>query len=279
MAVWHIVSDTSCDLFTLEGGEGVFDFATIPFTIRIGETEYIDDDTMSVEEMLTANENHAEMAQTSCPSPEDWREKFEAPGPVLAFTISSALSGSYNSACAAKAMILEDEPDKQIAVIDSKGTGPEVAAAVLRAREMVLAGKSFDEIEKELNRTVEETHIVFALASYRNLIKAGRVSRLVGFIAGHLGFWGIGIGDENGQIAMRGKARGDKSMVRQMVDEIKKIGLAFGTIRIHHCVNEEGAAALMRSLKAAFPEAGIAVMPTRGLDSFYAERRGLIVSF
>jgi hypothetical protein len=44
-------------------------------------------------------------------------------------------------------------------------------------------------------------------------------------------------------------------------------------------VNEEGAAALMRSLKAAFPEAGIAVMPTRGLDSFYAERRGLIVSF
>ena len=42
--MWHIVSDTSCDLFGLEGGEGKFDFATIPFSIRIGNREYIDDE-------------------------------------------------------------------------------------------------------------------------------------------------------------------------------------------------------------------------------------------
>ena len=92
--MWHIVSDTSCDLHSLEGGEGVFDFATIPFTIRIGNKEYIDDENMPVEEMLTANESQSELAQTSCPSPEDWREKFAPEGPALAFTISSALSGS-----------------------------------------------------------------------------------------------------------------------------------------------------------------------------------------
>ena len=277
--MWHLVSDTSCDLFTLEGGEGMFDFATVPFSIRIGGTEYIDDENMPVEEMLEANENHAEIAQTSCPSPEDWRKRFAEPGPVLAFTISSALSGSYNSACLAREMILEEEPDKQIAVIDSKGTGPEVAEAVLKARELVLAGKDFDTIEKELNRTVDETHIIFALASYRNLIKNGRVSRLVGFIAGHLGFWGIGIGDENGEIAMRGKARGDKSMVRFMAEEIGKIGLAGQNIRIHHCLNLKDAEALASQLREKFTEAVITVFPTRGLDSFYAERRGLIVSF
>ena len=44
--MWHIVSDTSCDLHSLEGGEGIFDFATIPFTIRIGDKEYIDDEGM-----------------------------------------------------------------------------------------------------------------------------------------------------------------------------------------------------------------------------------------
>ena len=37
--IWHLVGDTSCDLFTLDGGEGAFDFATIPFTIRIGGKE------------------------------------------------------------------------------------------------------------------------------------------------------------------------------------------------------------------------------------------------
>ena len=277
--MWHIVSDTSCDLHTLEGGDGVFDFATIPFTIRIGSTEYIDDENMPVEEMLTANENHAEMAQTSCPSPEDWHACFAPEGPVLAFTISSALSGSYNSACTAKQMLQEENPGKQIAVIDSKATGPEVAMLVLKAREMILAGKPFDEIETALNREAEKIHTVFALASYHNLIKAGRVNRLIGFIAGHLGFWGIGIGSDEGEIAIRGKARGDRSMIRFLVDEMKKVGSEVKEIRISHCQNEKDALMLKAQIEAAFPGKTVTVMATRGLDSFYAERRGLIIGF
>ena len=53
--MWHIVSDTSCDLFSLEDGKGMIDFATIPFTIRIGDQEYTDDENMPVDEMLTVN--------------------------------------------------------------------------------------------------------------------------------------------------------------------------------------------------------------------------------
>ena len=83
-----------------------------------------------------------------------------------------------------------------------------------------------DQIERILNETAEKIHTSFALSSYHNLIKSGRVSRLIGFIAGHLGFWGIGIGDEKGEIAIRGKARGSKSMVRFLVEEIRKVGLA-----------------------------------------------------
>jgi len=277
--MWHIVSDTSCDLHTLEGGDGIFDFATIPFSIRIGSTEYIDDENMPVEEMLTANENHAELAQTSCPSPEDWRSRFAPEGPVLAFTISSALSGSYNSACTARQMMLDENPGKQIAVIDSKATGPEVAMLILKAREMILDGKTFDEIEKALNREAEKIHTVFALASYHNLIKAGRVSRLIGFIAGHLGFWGIGIGSDEGEIAIRGKARGDRSMIRFLVDEMKKVGSKVGEVRISHCQNEKNALMLKEQIEAAFPGKAVIIMATRGLDSFYAERRGLIIGF
>ena len=132
--MWHLVSDTSSDLYTVEGGEGVFDFATIPFSIRIGGKEYMDDENINIDEMLTANENHAEQAQTSCPSPEEFGEKFRAPGPVIAFTISSALSGTYNSACIARDMILEEEPDKQIAVIDTKGTGPKTVLLIRACR-------------------------------------------------------------------------------------------------------------------------------------------------
>ena len=164
-------------------------------------------------------------------------------------------------------------------MIDSKATGPEVAMLVLKAREMILKGKNFEEIEKGLNQEAERIHTVFALASYRNLIKAGRVSRLIGFIAGHLGFWGIGIGSDEGEIAIRGKARGDKSMIRFLVDEMKKVGTNGKEIFISHCQNLKCAQALKEQIEEAFRGVKVTLMETRGLDSFYAERRGLIIGF
>ena len=277
--MWHLVSDSSCDLYELEGTEGKMDFATIPFTIRIGGKEYVDDENMNVGEMLEANETHSEMAQTACPSPEAWREKFSVPGPVIAFTISGALSGCYNSALIGRNMVLEEEPDKQIAVIDTKATGPEVSMLIWRARDLILAGKSFEEIEKDLNETADRIHTSFALISYHNLIKSGRVSRLIGFIAGHLGFWGIGMGDEKGEIVIRGKARGSKSMVRFLVEEISKVGIAGKQIVISHCQNLKDAEALKKALEAAHAGIEVLVQATRGLDSFYAEREGLIVGY
>ena len=176
-------------------------------------------------------------------------------------------------------MILEEEPDKQIAVIDSKATGPEQAMLIWRARDLILEDRAIGEIEDDLNRTAEKIHTSFALSSYHNLIKNGRVSRLKGFIAGHLGFWGIGIGDEKGEIAIRGKARGSRSMIRFLTEEIQKIGVAGKQILISHCRNEKDALALKDSLAGAFPGVEILVQAARGLDSFYAERSGLIVGY
>ena len=277
--MWHLVSDSACDLNTLEGTEGKMDFATIPFTIRIGGKEYIDDENMNIEEMLEANESHSEVAQTACPSPEIWREKFSAPGPVIAFTISGALSGCYNSACLGRDMLLEDEPDKQIIIIDSRATGPEEAMLIWRARDLILEGKSIEEIEKDLNETADRIHTCFALSSYHNLIKSGRVGRLIGFIAGHLGFWGIGAGSDKGEIEIRGKARGSKGMIRFLVEEIGKVGIAGKQIVISHCQNLKDAEALKKALEAAHAGIEVLVQATRGLDSFYAEREGLIVGY
>ena len=276
---WHIVADTSCDLFSMPVPTPNTDFATIPFSIRIGGAEYIDTEDISVEAMLAANENHREAAYTACPAPLEWLDKFTPEGPVLAFTISSNLSGSYNSACTAQKMMQEEEPGKKIAVIDTKATGPETVLIIRKACELIKSGAAFEEIVPILNETAEKTHIIFALSSYHNLIRNGRVNRLVGLLAGHLGFWGIGVGDERGEIAMRAKARGQKSMIRVMAEEIKKIGLAGKEAVISHCQNEDAASQLKEALRAAFPQLKVDIIPTRGLDSFYAERHGLIVGF
>ena len=277
--MWRIVSDSSCDLFSLPQAEPDIDFATVPFSIRIGEKEYTDDQSIRVDAMLTANENHGEMAQTACPAPQLWADHFDGPDPVLCFTISSALSGSYNSACAARDMYREEHPDKQIAVIDTKATGPETVLILRKACRFIREGVPFAEMKKRLEAEAARIHIAFALASYHNLIKSGRVNRLIGLIAGHLGFWGIGVGDDNGEIAIRGKARGVKSMVRFVAEEIRKTGLAGKELVISHCFNEEAARLLKEQLCAVFQHITVDIIPTRGLDSFYAERHGIIVAY
>ena len=275
---WHIVSDSSCDLHSLPE-EPQMDFVTIPFNISIGSRAYIDDETMDPAAMLADNEHSPETACTACPSPQLYLEAFSRPGPVIAFTISAALSGSYNSACVARDMLLEEEPGKRIFVVDTKGTGPKTVLLIRKCRELIRQGASFEAVVAEMQKAVEQTNIIFALASYHNLIKAGRVNRLVGLMAGHLRLWGVGVGDEGGKIAMRGKAPGEKRMIRFLVDEIKKTGLAGRAIVICHCLNERAAQLLRTSLLDHFSDILVDILPTRGLDSFYAERHGLIVAY
>lgn len=274
---WHLVSDSSCDLFDRE--EEDLDFSTVPFSIRIGEHEYLDEGDMDIDGMLRENETSSELARTACPSVQTWLEKFSRPGPVLAFTISGALSGSYNSALAAKRLLLETEPDKEIEIIDSRATGPETALLIRLARSLVEKRLAFENVVQRVQEAADRTHIIFALKSYHNLIKNGRVSKLKALVAGHLGFWGIGVGDEAGEIAMRGKARGVRHMIRFLLNEIKETGVAGKEIIISHCFNEEAAQELKRGLLELFSGISVDILPTRGLDSFYAERGGLIIGY
>ena len=78
---------------------------------------------------------------------------------------------------------------------------------------------------------------------------------------------------------MRGRARGSRSMIRFLTEELQKVGLAGKQIVISHCMNEKDARDLMSALLAVFPDVKVLVQPTRGLDSFYAERGGLIVGY
>ena len=65
----------------------------------------------------------------------------------------------------------------------------------------------------------------------------------------------------------------------EMTEELQKVGLAGKQIVISHCMNEKDARDLMNALLAVFPDVKVLVQPTRGLDSFYAERGGLIVGY
>ena len=184
---WNIVTDSSCDLFpaALQGGE--VQISSVPFVISVGDRDFVDDETLNTAEMLDAMEHCRQASHTSCPSPQGWLEQFEKADFCIAITISSNLSGSMNSAVLAKEMVLERYPEKKIAVLDSRSTGPEIVICVERICDLIEAGADFEKVVSEAETLLRDTHIVFALSSFDNLVKNGRMSKMAGFLANKLG--------------------------------------------------------------------------------------------
>ena len=126
---------------------------------------------------------------------------------------------------------------------------------------------------------LQKTKILFALSSFDNLIKNGRIHRLTGMLAKALGIWGIGSGSDEGKIAFESKARGAKKAVQTLVSTMKEHGFIGGNVAISHCDNLALAQTLKNSILDIWENTSIEILPTRGLCSYYAERGGLIVSY
>ena len=276
---WKIIADSSCDLKKADMQESAVSFETVPFTIKLDDRDFIDDESLDVEEMLTDMEHAEKIGSSACPSPHAWMQACGTADHVVALTISSALSGSYDSARAAGELLVQENPDRHIHVVDSRSTGPAIALCVRYIAERIRSGECFEKIVQEAENCVKNTKTVFALCSFDNLVKNGRMNRIVGFVAKKLGLWGIGIATAEGKIGIRGKARGVAKALEVIIEDMKSRGFEGGHMIISHCRNQKIAEELRNLVQKIWPTADISVLPTRGLDSFYAEREGLIVAY
>lgn len=276
---WNIVTDSSCDLLSDKERMNTVCLSSVPFIISVENRDYTDDETLDTLCMLNDMEQSTVASHTSCPSPGKWAEQFERAEQSIAITISSKLSGSMNSASIAKEIVLDAHPDKKIAVIDSCSTGPEIVMCVEKILEWIKQAKKFEEVAAEAEKYLKKVHIAFALSSFDNLIKNGRMGKITGFVARKLGMWGIGAGSEEGLINMKGKTRGPSKALAMLVEEMKSHKFQGGKVIISHCHNFALAQKLQSRIQEHWNNAEVQILPTRGLCSYYAERGGLIVSY
>ena len=204
---WMIVSDTSCEIRHMEDLAPGVQFGLVPFKIRVGEREFVDLPTLNVRQMLQAMTDYNGGSSTACPSPEEWAELFLQADNVIALTISHNLSGSYNAAQSAREMVLDEYPDKNIFILDTLSCAGALAEAACLANRLIGEGKDFEEVCRALSEHNDSGHILFALASFENLAKAGRVSKVVGFIAGALNMRVLGRRTQDGKIDFFFKTR------------------------------------------------------------------------
>ena len=115
MNQFRIAADSSCNLLTLNGA----DFVSVPLTIRTETEEFRDDASLDVDAMVSTLRSTRGRSYSACPNVADWESAFGESGDVIAFTITSSLSGSYNAACVAGKNCTERNPPRHFPSISS----------------------------------------------------------------------------------------------------------------------------------------------------------------
>ena len=273
---YKIVSDSSCNIFSLEQVA----FENVPMKIITDNKEYIDNAHLDREAMMNDLQKYKGKSGTACPSVGEWLDAFGDSDVVFGVTITSNLSGSYNSAIDAMHLFQETYPDKKIHIVDSLSTGPEQDLIVEKLQELILAGKSFEDIVAEINEYKKSTHLLFSLESLKNLANNGRVSPMVATMAGILGIRLVGKASDVGTLEPMHKCRGEKKALETIYSfMMNDMGYAGGKLIIGHGLNPNAAETLKAMVLKQYPSASITIRDHAGLDCFYAERGGILVGF
>jgi DegV family protein with EDD domain len=254
-------------------------FAAAPLKVIADEREFVDDAALDTSAMVQWFETYKGKSKTSCPNPGDWLEAFGDADDVFCVTITSGLSGSYNSACVAKQLYESEHTGKRVHVIDSLSAGPELVLIIEKLEELIAQGLDFEEICQQIQAYQKKCGLLFMLKSLKNFAANGRVSPAVAKIAGVLGICIVGKASDEGTLEPTNKCRGESKSLAAIVQHLKEAGLHKGKVRLAHCMNEGAAQELKRQILAVMQEVDVQIHACRGLCSYYAEKGGLLVGY
>ena len=279
---WNIVSDSSCDLRMAAFESDRVRFETVPLRIQVGEREFLDNDDLVVPDLLDAMSQEKSASSTACPSPAAFARAFEAGDCTVCFTISTNLSGTYNAAVMGREMVLEEHPEKKICIIDSKATAGAMVLLIRKAKELMEADETgdFEDICDQLRLYQAALRTCFTLENFDNLIKNGRMRPLVGTLLHSLGIHVIADATPQGTIHVADKARGEAKTYKTITALMKSSKDCTGAeVVISHCENMAGALKLKQQILEDLPVKSVDVLSCRGLTSFYAMEKGLIIGY
>ncbi len=275
---FKIVVDSCCEL-----PEALLQdkrFERVPLGLEVGDYSILDDENFHQAEFLKKVAGYPKCPRSSCPSPERFLESYhEDADHVYAITLSSHLSGSYNSAMLGKKLYLEKYGEKKIHVVDSESASGGETQIALKLMELEGAGLSFEDIVKKIEEFRDSMHTYFVLDNLETLRKNGRLSGVKALVASTLSIKPV-MGSDKGEIIQRSQTIGIKKALGRMAElaasEAKRPEER--RLIITHC-NAPGRAEQVKKMvleRAAFREC--LIMDTRGVSSMYANDGGVIVT-
>lgn len=275
---YRIVADSSCDLN--DELRSRLNIGLVPLNIDVDGKTFRDDDSMDVPKLIKAMKKSINPVRTSSPSPGDFLKEYEKSENIFVVTLSSALSSTYNNAVLAKNMALE-KGNKFIHVFDSLSASIGETLVSIKIHDLIQRKFSKEEIVSRTEEYIKDMKTFFILESLDNLIKAGRISKVMGHIATALSIKPIMGEDGKGNIKLVEKVRGKKRAFRRLVSIIGEQGekIEGKILGIAHCNALDKAEYLKAEIEKRYKFKEIIIVETAGLSTAYANDGGVILAF
>ena len=274
---FKLVADSCCDM-TKDLREKL-GLVSVPLKMTFGDETFVDDQTLDRERYLKKMNEHRGKSISACPSPGEYCDAFLGANFTFAVTLSSNLSASYSSAMSGK--MLAEEKGTSVHVFDSKSASAGELLIALKIKALIDKGKETLDIIEQIGSFIKSMKTFFVLDNLENLVKNGRMNKVVGHIATILNLKPILGADEDGNIAVFSKVRGAKQAIEKLSETIRESGKSTEgeTAVICHCNNPENANQLKSLIGSKYKFKDIHIVPTGGLSSMYAGIGGVILAF
>lgn len=225
----------------------------LPLLINFGEESYLDGVEITTKEMIDKINATGVLPTTAQVTPNRFEETFkkylDEGYKIVALTLSSDMSGTYQSACIAKDMLESDD----IVVIDSRNVTSGLGLLVLKACQFRDKGLGIKEIEEEILKAIPKVKSSLNFESLENLVRGGRLSKTAGTIGSVLGLRLI-LEVKDGKMSVKDKVRGSKKALKKLVSDFESADVDFDSpIVLLELLNED----VYEGLKIYFQEKNI----------------------
>lgn len=275
---FKIVVDSCCEL----PEEYLHDecFERVPLELEVGEYRIMDDDNFNQAEFLEKVAGYPKCPKSACPSPERFMEAYNTEAEqVFVITLSSHLSGSYNSAVLGKELYHEKYGRKQIHVIDSESASCGETQIALKLLDYMKQELPFEEAVERIEEFRSSIYTYFVLDNLETLRKNGRMSNVKAMVASTLSIKPLLAGDK-GFIVQKGQSIGIKKalgkLAQTLLNEVKDWDGR--RLIITHCNAKERAEYVRDLMLSKTTVKECLIMDTCGVSSMYANDGGVIVT-
>ncbi len=271
----NLIVDTCVDF-----NEETIGISRVPFRIIIDEEEIVDENT-DIIGLIRKMKKSSTQTKTACAPPEDFINKMKNQANNFIVTISSQLSGSYNSALVAMEAFKEKFPGAFVHIFDSKSASAGETMVTLKVKQLIEENLNPQDIVEQAEKYISKLTTLFILDSLDNLAKNGRISNFKATLANIMNIVPVMGEDGEGRIILKEKIRGKKKAFSRLVEMLDEYNIDFENtvLGITHVNCLEKAEKLRDDIKAKYNFKDIKIFDPAGLSTVYAYDGGIVIAF